>query len=110
MVPSISIRSGVSDGVIAASQVKVAVAEYYANEGSLPNDNAAIGLKKADWAKRAHVKNLTVGQGGTITVVFQNLGFSELESTTLVFVPQPQGDSLLRSHDLSDFRRAGRFV
>jgi serine/threonine protein kinase len=93
-IASLPIRAWVSEGVIAANQAKVAVAEYYQNHGSLPSDSAAIGLKSANWASYTHVKSLSVGQGGTITVIFQNLGLSQLDGNTLVFVPQLHGGSL----------------
>jgi hypothetical protein len=42
----------------------------------------------------ARVNSISFEEGRTITVIFQNLGLSQLDGNTLVFVPQLQGGSL----------------
>lgn len=85
-----SARPRVMEGVIAANQAQAAVARYHATRNALPNDGAAVGLENAAATQSRYVRALTIGPGGVITVVFQNLGPSELDGKTLVYLPQAQ--------------------
>lgn len=87
-------RAKLSEGWIIADRVKAVVAEYYSQNGLLPGDNATVGLENAASISSPYVKSLVIGEGGVITVTLQNVGYSQLDGATLVYVPRILGSSL----------------
>ena len=67
-----TIRSQVSEGASLASGAKTAVAEYYAQYGVAPADNAAAGIDTDTNIKGNYVKSVAVGANGVITATFSN--------------------------------------
>ena len=57
------IRSQVSEGAALTAGAKTAVAEYYANFGAAPLNNAAAGLDVATTITGTYVKSITVVSG-----------------------------------------------
>jgi type IV pilus assembly protein PilA len=64
-----TIRAQVSEGLSLASGSKVAVAEYYQNEGSLPGNNASAGVPAANTIAGSYASSVTIN-AGVITVAF----------------------------------------
>jgi type IV pilus assembly protein PilA len=62
-----TIRSQVSEGPTLAEGVKLAVAEYYANNGSWPIDNTAIGYTST--VSGSYVTNI-VNQAGAVVITY----------------------------------------
>jgi type IV pilus assembly protein PilA len=66
-----TIRSQVSEGSSLAAGSKTALAEYKANYGTWPADNAAAGLAAATDIKGKYVSQVNVGtKAGTIQATF----------------------------------------
>lgn len=63
------IRSQASEGLAMASAAKASVAEYYANKGAWPSDNAAAGIGSATEINGKYVSSITIDQG-TIDVLY----------------------------------------
>ncbi len=63
-------RAHISEGLMVASQVKLAVAEYYASNGKLPSSNKELDLPEAREYQRNAIKALAVTKGGVINVQF----------------------------------------
>ena len=64
-------RSKVSSGVVLAASAKSAVAEYYANNGVMPEDNSDAGLAPANNIANDYVVSVSIGTvptTGTITI------------------------------------------
>ena len=83
------VRSKISSGLILAASAKSAVTEHYANQGTMPEDNADAGLAPANNITNDYVVSLSVGTApttGTITITY---GMPELDA----------GDSILLSPD-----------
>ena len=81
-------RAQVSEAFSLASGQKGAVAEYYANQGSMPITNASAGIPTDTDIKGKYVNKVTVGTSGQITATMQASGVSKgLESTTLILEP-----------------------
>ena len=67
-----AIRSQVAHGINLASAAKVAVAEYYQNQGDFPPDNTTAGLAAAVTIRGKYVTQVEVTAGGKIEVTFGN--------------------------------------
>ena len=67
-----AIRSQVAHGINLASAAKVAVAEYYQDQGDYPPDNATAGLAAAATIRGKYVTQVEVTAGGQIEVTFGN--------------------------------------
>jgi type IV pilus assembly protein PilA len=66
-------RSKVSSGVVLAASAKSAVAEYYANNGVMPEDNSDAGLAPANNIANDYVVSVSIGTvptTGTITITY----------------------------------------
>lgn len=87
-------RAKLSEGWTIAGRVKTVVAEYYSQNGLLPGDNATAGLENTASTSSPYVKSVVIGEGGVITVTFQNVGYSQLDGANLVYVPRILGRSL----------------
>ena len=67
------VRSKISSGLILAASAKSAVTEHYANQGTMPEDNADAGLAPANNITNDYVISLSVGTApttGTITITY----------------------------------------
>ena len=82
-----TIRAQVSEGLSLASGSKVAVAEYYQNNGALPSTNAMAGVPASNTIQGSYVTDVLVGAGGVITVSFggpdANASLTAAEKLTL---------------------------
>jgi len=67
-----AIRSQVAHGINLASAAKVAVAEYYQDQGDYPTDNTTAGLAAAASIRGKYVTQVEVTAGGNIEVTFGN--------------------------------------
>ena len=67
-----AIRSQVAHGINLAAGAKVAVAEYYQNQGDFPPDNITAGLAAAVTIRGKYVTQVEVTAGGNIEVTFGN--------------------------------------
>jgi type IV pilus assembly protein PilA len=65
-----SIRTQVAHGLSLASSAKVAVAEYYQDQGVYPGDNATAGLAAPGSITGKYVTQVEVTPGGLIEVTF----------------------------------------
>ena len=65
-----TIRTHVSEGVQLASSAKVAMAEYYANEGVNCTDNASCGIPSANQITGNAVTSVTVTNATNIAVQY----------------------------------------
>lgn len=67
-----AIRSQVAHGINLAAGAKVAVAEYYQDQGDYPTDNAIAGLAAAASIRGKYVTQVEITAGGQIEVTFGN--------------------------------------
>lgn len=67
-----AIRSQVAHGINLASAAKVAVAEYYQDQGDYPGDNATAGLAAAGTISGKYVSQVEIVADGQIEVTFGN--------------------------------------
>jgi type IV pilus assembly protein PilA len=67
-----AVRAQVAHGLNLASGAKVAVAEYYQDQGDYPADNATAGLAAANTITGKYVTQVEVTAGGLIEVTFGN--------------------------------------
>ena len=65
-----AIRSQVAHGINLAAGAKVAVAEYYQDQGAYPGDNATAGLAAAPTITGKYVLQVEVTGAGLIQVTF----------------------------------------
>ncbi len=78
------IRSQVSEGLAMASATKASVAEFFADRGTWPADNAALGITTAPNGK--YVASVDVSQG-MITITYGNDANTAINAQTLVLRP-----------------------
>jgi type IV pilus assembly protein PilA len=64
------IRSQVSEGLAMASATKASVAEFFADRGSWPANNAALGIDTPPQGK--YVSSIDINNGLTIVVTYGN--------------------------------------
>lgn len=65
-------RAHIAEGIMVASQVKLAVAEFYASEGRLPASNHDLDLPPPSEYQRNAIKALAVSGGGVINIQFND--------------------------------------
>jgi type IV pilus assembly protein PilA len=63
-----TIRAKITEGMVAGSVAKTAVAETWMNTGGLPSNNTAAGLDTPATYASKYVTSVTVGTGGVIDV------------------------------------------
>lgn len=89
-------RSKVSTGLALASSAKLAVSEYYASDGVLPETNAEAGLPTPTSIVSKYVNSVGVGvapSSGTISITYKAIG--ELPAgKTLLLVPAVTGGAV----------------
>ncbi|MBS0575714.1 MAG: pilin [Proteobacteria bacterium] len=83
------IRAQVAEGSALAEGSKVAVAEYYANSGKLPHDNAQAGVADAASITGNYVSSVKIDDG-RITVTYGNKANAPIRDEVLMFVPAPE--------------------
>ncbi len=89
------IRSQVSEGMMLANGAKVAVAEYYANNGRMPRDNAQAGLAAPDQISGNYTSSVTITDGKIIVAYEEPKANPKLRgSSVLVLMPQSQGTTI----------------
>lgn len=64
------IRAQVGEGLSLASGSKVAVAEFYQNNGTLPTSNTEAGVPTSSTIKGNYVSDVAIDATGTITVTY----------------------------------------
>ena len=67
-----AVRSQVANGINLTAGAKVAVAEYFQDQGVYPTDNATAGLAAAASIRGKYVTQVEVIAGGQIQVTFGN--------------------------------------
>lgn len=82
-------RSHVSEGLSLAGAAKLGVTEYYADRGTLPSSNAAVGLAAATDIKGNAVTSVEVGTSGVITITYNS---KVTTGATLVMTPTAVAD------------------
>ena len=84
------IRSQVSEGAVLADGAKTAVAEYYSNRGSAPQNNASAGLAGSLSIAGKFVKSVSVASG-VITATYSSTSpqraNTKINTNTLLFSP-----------------------
>lgn len=88
-----TIRVQASEGAILAEGSKTAVAEYYANTGTMPADNAQAGVAAPSSINGNYVSSVQI-DNGRIVVSYGNQANPRLTGGALVFKPEPQGGSV----------------
>ena len=85
-----TIRAQVSEGLSLGSGPRVAVTEYFQNEGVLPVDNNEAGVAAANTITGNYVSGVAVANG-VITVTFSTAGTAvphdNIEGATLTLTP-----------------------
>ncbi len=78
------VRSQVTEGIAMASSVKASVAEFYADRGTWPANNAALGITNAPSGK--YVTGITI-TNGEILITFGNDANTNIGTDTLRLRP-----------------------
>ncbi|URX62781.1 pilin [Luteibacter anthropi] len=76
-------RAKVSEGIVLADAAKLAVAETFQSQGTVPITNAAAGYTTV---ATTYVKSIVVGAAGAITVTYQGIG-AGVDDQTLTLTP-----------------------
>jgi type IV pilus assembly protein PilA len=87
-----TVRSQVSEGIVLSDGIKTAIVEYYATNGRLPRDLAAIGLPQTVGGK--YTQSVRV-DNGTIVVTFGGAANSSIVGKTLRLVPRVGANSAI---------------
>ena len=77
-----TVRAKVSEGISLASAAKLAVAETYDAQGTMPGTNTAAGLPAAVSISGSNVTSVTVGANGLITILYAASGLSTTANST----------------------------
>ena len=91
-------RAKVSEGIVLASQAKIAVTEYYQNKGAFPTSNDEAGLAKGDTITGNSVDSVSIINDGTVEVTYKlakNGGISTTTPLTLDFTPLVESSGVL---------------
>jgi type IV pilus assembly protein PilA len=75
-------RAKVGEGLQLAAGAKTAVAEYFSSQGVWPTSNALAGIADAADIKGNNVASVTVGAGGTITILYAALSANTCKTAT----------------------------
>ncbi|PJK00510.1 prepilin-type cleavage/methylation domain-containing protein [Lysobacteraceae bacterium NML91-0213] len=87
-------RSQVSEGMSLSAGAKTAVAEYYANHGAYPANNAAAGVSPAGSITGKYVSGTTIANG-VITVAYAKTATSaKVRGGSLALSPTDRGGSI----------------
>ncbi len=89
-----TVRSQVAEGLSLASGAKVAVAEYYQDQGTYPGDNATAGLDAAANIIGGYVTQVEVTGAGLIQVTFGNDANAKITTAVLTMTPTDNQGSI----------------
>jgi len=67
-----TVRAQVAEGLNLSAGAKIAVAEYYQDQGAFPTDNTVAGLAPANTISGGYVSQVQITAGGVIEVTFGN--------------------------------------
>ena len=88
-------RAQVAEGFSLLASGKMAVAEYYNENGSFPTDNATARLGAANTIIGKYVGSVTVGNAGALTVAYNTTTAHEkLQGKNFVLTPTDNGGSI----------------
>ena len=88
-------RAQVAEGFSLVASGKMAVAEYYNENGSFPTDNATARLGAANTIIGKYVGSVTVGNAGALTVAYNTTTAHEkLQGKNFVLTPTDNGGSI----------------
>ena len=88
-------RAQVAEGFSLLASGKMAVSEYYNENGSFPTDNATARLGAANTIIGKYVGSVTVGNAGALTVAYNTTTAHEkLQGKNLVLTPTDNGGSI----------------
>lgn len=90
------VRTQVAEGTTLAEGAKIAIDEYYSNQGTFPRGNAAAGLSRPDAITGKYVSAVTVGTlrdgTGAIKVDFSDASNTALHGKYLLLEAHPAQD------------------
>ena len=86
-----TVRAQVSEGVSLAEAAKTAIWDHWANNGVLPDDNAAAGLTAAEDIRGEYVEEVRIVQGD-IVVTF-GTGRENASISGRTFILSPSGNA-----------------
>lgn len=93
-----TIRAQVVEGLNLSGGAKVAVTEYYQDQGAFPGTNALAGLDVAGNIIGKYVSQVAVGANGVITVTYSNTAprsaNAKINNLTLLMTPADAGGSI----------------
>ncbi len=83
-----TVRARVSEGFAIGARTKTAVSEFWLQNGRFPSNNTEVGIEQSPNSR--YVQNLTVDEGGKVTVTFTNddVLSSDARGRTIVFTPE----------------------
>jgi type IV pilus assembly protein PilA len=84
-------RTKVSEGLVLADAAKLAVAESYQAKGTWPATNSEAGYQTG---KSTYVTSVGISTGGVITVTYQNIKDTNIDTKTLTLTPSATGGSI----------------
>ena len=88
-------RAQVAEGFSLLASGKMAVAEYYNENGSFPTDNATARLGAANTIIGKYVGSVTVGNAGSLTVAYNTTtAHDKLQGKNFVLTPTDNGGSI----------------
>ncbi len=82
-------RAKVSEGIVLATQAKIAVTEYYQANNKFPISNAEAGISPANKITGNNVTSLSVDDGGKITVTYAAGAVGDSTALTINLQPTP---------------------
>jgi type IV pilus assembly protein PilA len=89
-----TVRSQVAEGLNLAAGAKVAVAEYYLDQGAYPATNNIAGLEDPTNITGAYVTQLQVNDTGAILVTFGNNANAKIFDAVLSVLPTDANGSV----------------
>ncbi len=89
-----AIRSQVAHGINLAAGAKVAVAEYYQDQGAYPGDNATAGLAAAPTITGKYVLQVEITGAGLIEVTFGKDANDKILNAVMTITPTDNDGSL----------------
>ena len=89
-----AVRSQVAEGLNLAAGAKIAVAEYYQNQGTFPPGNAAAGLEAPTNITGSYVTRVDVTDTGAIQITFGNRANIKIIDAVLSMTPTDANGSV----------------
>jgi len=89
-----AVRSQVANGINLAAAAKVAVAEYYQDQGTYPGDNATAGLSAAATITGKYVLQVEITGAGLIEVTFGKDANGKILDAVMTITPTDNDGSL----------------